>query len=87
LPEVDLFVGTGAFQKLPKFLTGKSKKKSFFLNPTFLYDERTPRILSTPLFTAYLKIAEGCSNACTFCTVPKIRGRYRVENPIRFERG
>jgi ribosomal protein S12 methylthiotransferase len=77
LPEVDLFIGTGAFQKLPKLLTGKPKKKSFFPNPTFLYNEKTPRILSTPLFTAYLKIAEGCFNACTFCTVPKIRGHYR----------
>jgi ribosomal protein S12 methylthiotransferase len=77
LPEVDLFVGTGAFQNLPKLLSQKSKRKSFLPQPAFLYNERTPRILSTPPFIAYLKIAEGCSNACTFCTVPKIRGRYR----------
>lgn len=77
LPEVDIFVGTGAFQNLPKLLSQKSKRKSFLPQPTFLYNERTPRILSTPPFIAYLKIAEGCSNACTFCTVPKIRGRYR----------
>jgi ribosomal protein S12 methylthiotransferase len=77
LPEVDLFVGTGAFQNLPKLLSQKSKQKSFLPKPTFLYDERTPRILSTSPFAAYLKIAEGCSNACSFCTVPKIRGRYR----------
>jgi ribosomal protein S12 methylthiotransferase len=49
--------------------------------PSFLYDEKTPRILSTPPFTAYLKIAEGCSKACTFCTVPKIRGPYRSRRP------
>jgi ribosomal protein S12 methylthiotransferase len=77
LPEVDLFVGTGAFQNLPKLLSQKSKRKSFLPKSAFLYDERTPRILSTPPFIAYLKIAEGCSNACTFCTVPKIRGRFR----------
>jgi ribosomal protein S12 methylthiotransferase len=77
LPEVDFFVGTGAFQDLPKLLSQKPKRKSFLPKPAFLYDERTPRILSTPPFIAYLKIAEGCSNACTFCTVPKIRGRYR----------
>src|SRR5512139_711367 len=77
LPEVDLFVGTGAFQHLPKLLSRKPRGKSFLSKPTFLYNERTPRILSTPPSTAYLKIAEGCSNACTFCTVPKIRGRYR----------
>jgi ribosomal protein S12 methylthiotransferase len=77
LPEVDLFVGTGAFQKLPKLLSDKPRRKSFLPKSTFLYNERTPRILSTPPFIAYLKIAEGCSNACTFCTVPKIRGPYR----------
>jgi ribosomal protein S12 methylthiotransferase len=77
MPEVDLFVGTGAFQHLPKILSQKRKTKSFLTRPTFLYDEKTPRILSTPPFIAYLKIAEGCSNACTFCTVPRIRGPYR----------
>jgi ribosomal protein S12 methylthiotransferase len=77
LPEVDLFVGTGDFQNLPELLKQKPKRKSYLSRPTFLYDENTPRILSTPPFIAYLKIAEGCSNACTFCTVPKIRGRYR----------
>jgi ribosomal protein S12 methylthiotransferase len=77
LSEVDLFVGTGAFQNLPKLLSQKQKRKSFVPKSTFLYNERTPRILSTPPFIAYLKIAEGCSNPCTFCTVPKIRGPYR----------
>jgi ribosomal protein S12 methylthiotransferase len=77
LPEVDLFVGTGAFQNLPKILSQEPKRKSFLPKSTFLYNEKTPRILSTPPFTAYLKIAEGCSNGCTFCTVPQIRGHYQ----------
>ena len=77
LPEVDLFVGTGAFQNLPKLLTQNRKKKSFLSGTSFLYNENTPRILSTPPFVAYLKIAEGCSKACTFCTVPRIRGPYQ----------
>jgi len=76
-PEVDLFVGTGDFQNLPEILSKKQKPRSFLSKPTFLYDEKTPRILSTPSFYAYLKIAEGCSNLCAFCTVPKIRGPYR----------
>jgi ribosomal protein S12 methylthiotransferase len=53
------------------------KRKSYLSGQTFLYNDRTPRILSTPSFTAYLKIAEGCSRTCTFCTVPAIRGLYR----------
>ena len=77
LPEVDLFVGTGSFQKIPQLISQRGKRKSFLSGQTFLYNEKTPRILSTPSFTAYLKIAEGCSRTCTFCTVPKIRGPYR----------
>ena len=76
-PEVDLFVGTGDFQNLPAILSKHQKTRTFLSKPTFLYDEKTPRMLSTPSFFAYLKIAEGCSNLCTFCTVPKIRGPYR----------
>ena len=77
LPEVDLFVGTGTFQKIPDLLSQTGKKKSHLLRPSFLYNDKTPRILSTPPFSAYLKIAEGCSRTCTFCTVPQIRGPYR----------
>jgi ribosomal protein S12 methylthiotransferase len=77
LPEVNLFVGTGDFRDLPVLLSRHQETKTFVSKPTFLYDEKTPRILSTPSFTAYLKIAEGCSKACTFCTVPSIRGPYR----------
>ncbi len=77
LPEVDLFIGTGAFQNLPQLLAAGPKRKSYLTRPSFLYDEKTPRVLSTPPFIAYLKIAEGCSKVCTFCTVPKIRGPYR----------
>ncbi len=81
LPEVDLFVGTGEFQNLPSLLARKGRRKRFLSKPTFLYDEKTPRLVSTPPFLAYLKIAEGCSKACTFCTVPKIRGPYRSRTP------
>ena len=40
-------------------------------------DERLPRILSTPSYTAYLKIADGCDNNCTYCAIPMIRGHFR----------
>ncbi len=77
LPEVDLFVGTGVFQRLPKLISQKRRKKSFITASTFLYNDKTPRLVSTPPFTAYIKIAEGCSKSCTFCTVPKIKGPYQ----------
>jgi ribosomal protein S12 methylthiotransferase len=45
--------------------------------PTYLYDADTPRMLTTPGHFAYLKIAEGCDYACSFCIIPTLRGRYR----------
>ncbi len=45
--------------------------------PTYLYDETTPRLRTTPPWTAYLKIAEGCGHHCRFCVIPSLRGAYR----------
>ena len=52
------------------------------LLPTYLYDESTPRYLTTPKSSAYIKIAEGCDHPCTFCVIPNIRGKFRSR---RFE--
>jgi ribosomal protein S12 methylthiotransferase len=45
--------------------------------PSYLYDETTPRLRTTPPWTAYLKIAEGCRHRCRFCVIPTLRGAYR----------
>lgn len=50
--------------------------------PNYLYDDSTPRVLSTASHTAYIKIAEGCDHPCTFCIIPQLRGRFRSR---RFE--
>jgi ribosomal protein S12 methylthiotransferase len=50
--------------------------------PTYLYDESTPRLLSTGRTSAYVKIAEGCDHPCTFCVIPNLRGKFRSR---RFE--
>ncbi len=50
--------------------------------PTYLYDETTPRLISTPRASAYIKIAEGCDHPCTFCVIPNLRGKFRSR---RFE--
>jgi len=52
------------------------------LLPTYLYDETTPRFLTTPKSSAYIKIAEGCDHPCSFCVIPKLRGKFRSR---RFE--
>jgi ribosomal protein S12 methylthiotransferase len=50
--------------------------------PNYLYNEETPRILATPGYTAYIKIAEGCDHPCSFCIIPQLRGKFRSR---RFE--
>jgi ribosomal protein S12 methylthiotransferase len=50
--------------------------------PNYLYDENTPRVLATPKYSAYIKIAEGCDHPCSFCIIPQLRGKVRSR---RFE--
>jgi ribosomal protein S12 methylthiotransferase len=57
-------------------------KGAAHLLPTYLYDETTPRLLTTPRASAYIKIAEGCDHPCSFCVIPNLRGKFRSR---RFE--
>ena len=78
LPEVDGMLGTGSYTDIVAAVTelmGGEKAEHFGdINRTY---EDGERIVTTPPYTAYLKIAEGCSNGCAFCIIPKLRGRYR----------
>lgn len=87
LPEVDVFVGSGEFQKISQILRDKEQgaaQKSYFHLPTFLQEETTPRVNSEPFYRAYIKISEGCLKRCAFCAIPKIRGNLqsRTLSPI-----
>ncbi len=81
LPEVDLFLGTGELPRLPELLEragrGEPGPKQFIKQPTYLYDHRTPRLLTSPPGSVYIKIAEGCANFCSYCVIPMIRGKLR----------
>jgi ribosomal protein S12 methylthiotransferase len=81
LPEVDLFLGTGEFGRIDrhllKLVSGRPLPRLHSSRPTLLMSPATPRILSTASGSAYVKIAEGCSHRCTYCTIPLIRGPYR----------
>jgi len=77
LPEVDLFVGTGEYPQLPGLIQHKlagKKRKVFVEDPRFVPDHLTPRLQTTPFYTKYVKISEGCSHRCSFCIIPHIRG-------------
>ncbi len=81
LPEVDLIIGTGEYNKITMLLKaledGKLEKKSFVEIPKFIHTEYDPRLNTSPFYTAWLKISEGCNRNCTFCIIPKLRGKLR----------
>ena len=81
LVEVDAILGTNQIEQITSAVAGAE-----ILPPTsfgrsdadlYMYDHTTPRVLATPRYSAYMKIAEGCDHTCAFCVIPKIRGRFR----------
>lgn len=78
LPEVDAMVGTGEFHRIVEAVDGAlhGTRPSFWGEMPVTGIER-PRRLTTPHYTAYLKIAEGCDHSCAFCAIPQMRGGYR----------
>jgi ribosomal protein S12 methylthiotransferase len=79
IPEVDGWLGTGEVHKIVDILEGRAKESPSFLisRPTYLADHTVPRVQTTPFYSAYLKIAEGCSHKCSYCTIPRLRGPFR----------
>jgi ribosomal protein S12 methylthiotransferase len=73
-PDVDHWVGVKDFDKIVSVVNEKPYESS---SQCFLYDHLSPRVLSTPLPWAYIKISEGCSHKCSFCAIPLIKGPYR----------
>lgn len=79
LPEVDAIVGTGAWHRIHEAVTAVlSGQRVLLLNDNnTIYDENMPRLTTTPAYSAYVKIAEGCSNCCSYCVIPQVRGAFR----------
>ena len=79
LPEVDFFMGTAdaprIVELLDRHLEGWPQQEIGL--PDYLYDHTTPRVTSSPYYSAYVKIAEGCANHCSYCVIPSIRGTLR----------
>lgn len=77
IPEVDAVIGTNDYDKIVSVMQRLEQEKTVELcSDTPLLCEGA-RIRTTPPYTAYLKIAEGCDNHCTYCVIPSIRGAYR----------
>ncbi len=81
LPEVDAVVGTGDFESIVSVVEEVEKGKKVTLvtdiNKSLSEELSHKRMVATPQHFAYLKIAEGCDNRCTYCTIPSLRGNYR----------
>ncbi len=74
LPEVDAFLGTNDYDKIAEVIDADKPVAFLSAEPRV---EARERILTTPPHYAYLKIADGCNNRCTYCLIPSIRGAYR----------
>lgn len=84
LPEADAIAGVEVYDEISSIIKRVMNGERFIMlersKPDVIYTSKEtflPRILTTPSYTAYLKIAEGCDNCCSYCAIPKIRGPYR----------
>ena len=79
MPEVDVFLGTGAFDQIVTAVGDlRIVHEAILPDPdrVLYHGQDSPRVLSTP-HMAYLKVAEGCSRGCTYCIIPKLRGSHK----------
>ncbi len=79
LKEVDAFIGSGEYAKIPEIMDTVTKGKKVFTvgEPGYLASGSEPRVALTPQHYRFLKISEGCDHICTFCSIPSFRGKHR----------
>jgi len=86
IPEIDHMLGVNQYPQLKQILKeANSRRKDVAQNhvhePAEYFESYMNRVLTTPFYSAYLKLGEGCSNKCAFCIIPKIRGQFRSRSP------
>jgi ribosomal protein S12 methylthiotransferase len=78
IPEIDATLGTGQPMEIVRAVEGEATVLDDpDALPRWVYDHTSPRVLSTPPYLAYVKISEGCDYSCSFCIIPRLRGRHR----------
>ncbi len=78
IPEVDAVIGTNEIPDIVRVCGSElSPPPLFETRDAYLYSDKDPRVITTPSYTAYIKIAEGCNHPCTFCVIPRMRGKFR----------
>ena len=86
IPEIDHMLGVNQYPRLKQILKESDLlKENTSINhvhePAEYFESYMNRVLTTPFYSAYLKLGEGCSNKCAFCIIPKIRGQFRSRSP------
>ncbi|MDP7556630.1 MAG: 30S ribosomal protein S12 methylthiotransferase RimO [Nitrospinaceae bacterium] len=86
IPEIDHMLGVNQYPQLKQILKDtdareKNGSANHVHDSAEYFESYMNRVLTTPFYSAYLKIGEGCSNKCSFCIIPKIRGRFRSRSP------
>ncbi len=85
IPEIDHIFGVNQYPRLKQLLretgpsSGTTQSRNQMHGPAEYFEPYARRILTTPFYSAYLKISEGCSNKCSFCIIPKMRGNIRSQ--------
>ncbi|MBC7385606.1 MAG: 30S ribosomal protein S12 methylthiotransferase RimO [Cryobacterium sp.] len=86
MPEVDMFIGTGQYHRITELLDAHGKavelgaplpKRSYIDQPAFIHTEKHHRVHTGPIYSAFLKLSEGCNRRCAFCIIPTLRGNVR----------
>jgi ribosomal protein S12 methylthiotransferase len=83
IPEIDHILGSADYAGIAAVVGDRARRTTSLPvigvseTPAWLYDHTTPRVVSGPTYTAYVKIAEGCDRPCAFCIIPKLRGPQR----------
>ncbi len=72
MPEIDIFTGVGDYERIDELI---AQKQSSFSPEVYLATEKSPRLITGSNYHAYIKIAEGCNQNCSFCAIPSFKGR------------
>ena len=83
MPEIDAIVGTDSWHRIMEAVEETLSGRRVILvgDKEIIYNAKTPRLITTPDYTAYVKISEGCNHRCAFCAIPLIRGK-QISRPI-----
>ena len=87
IPEIDIIIGTSGFERIDQYIEEYENNRELLIDTKseLNIDKELPRNTLTEAWVSYLKIAEGCSNNCTYCVIPKLRGPYKsrkIENVV-----